>query len=224
MKRHTRHLSICIFILVLVASLFVPSETVQAASSAKEHKVVRVGYFADDVFHAGQSDDAIKSGYGYEYYQKISNYTAWEYEYYYGDWNEIYQAFLKGEIDIIDDISITNDRLTVMDFSALPMGEENYYIFVPEDTDITISNIHSLDGKRIGADRNSLNFTYLVEFVRENDLDIWIEPCEGYQDRLNKMKYGLIDGMVTIDSFAEPGFKSIFRLGSQNFYFAVNKA
>ena len=213
-------------LLIICASLgqIMPSITVQASETSEGHKIVRVGYFCDDVFHAGQSDDAIKSGYGYEYYQKISNYTSWEYEYVYGEWNEIYQAFLKGEIDIIDDISITNERLSLMDFSALPMGEEDYYIFVPEDSDITISDVHSLDGKRIGADRNSLNFNYLKQFVRENDLDIWIEPCEGYQDRINKMNYGIIDGMVTIDSFAEPGYKSIFRLGSQDFYFAVNKS
>ncbi len=100
-------------------------------SFSEEQKKIRVGYFSDNIFHFGQSDIEFKKGYGYEYYAMLAKYTGWNYEYCYGSWTEILDEFLKGNIDIIDDVSITPERKQQMLFSSLPMGEEHYYIFDP---------------------------------------------------------------------------------------------
>ena len=52
-----------------------------AASNDKEP--IRVGYYQNEVFQEGAQPGAIKTGYAYEYYQKLSEYTGWEYEYVY---------------------------------------------------------------------------------------------------------------------------------------------
>ena len=47
---------------------------------AKEPKTVRVGYYYSYNFQEGTADDETKSGYSYEYLQKLSSYTGWKYE------------------------------------------------------------------------------------------------------------------------------------------------
>ncbi|MBP5606480.1 MAG: hypothetical protein J6X60_13230, partial [Ruminiclostridium sp.] len=59
------------------------------ADNGTEH--VRVGYYENEVFQEGAEDGAVKTGYAYEYYRRISEYTGWNYEYVYGDFNEMYE-------------------------------------------------------------------------------------------------------------------------------------
>ncbi len=51
---------------------------------ADDTKIVKVGWYSSDMFQEGMSDDEKKSGYAYDYLQKISDYTNWKYEYVYG--------------------------------------------------------------------------------------------------------------------------------------------
>ena len=62
-------------------------------------QTVRVGYYQRTDFQEGSSDETPKSGYGYEYLQQVAAYTGWNYEYVYGDWEELYQELTDGEID-----------------------------------------------------------------------------------------------------------------------------
>ena len=60
------------------------------ASAEDEPKTVRVGYYENEVFQEGAQEGAVKSGYAYEYYRKLSEYTGWKYEYIYGGFGELY--------------------------------------------------------------------------------------------------------------------------------------
>lgn len=54
-----------------------------------------------DMFQEGISDDQIKRGYCYDYLQKVSDYTNWEYEYVYDSWTELFRKLQRGEIDLL---------------------------------------------------------------------------------------------------------------------------
>ena len=56
--------------------------------SAAETDTVRVGYYENEVFEEGAAEGAVKTGYAYEYYRKLSEYTGWKYEYVYGSYSE----------------------------------------------------------------------------------------------------------------------------------------
>ena len=71
-----------------------------------------------------------RSGYAYEYQQKIAAYTGWTYEYVKGSWPELMQMLIDGEIDLMSDISYTVGRSKRLLYSMLPMGAEEYYVFV----------------------------------------------------------------------------------------------
>ena len=57
-----------------------------------------------------------------------------------------------GEIDIMGDISYTDERAQKMLFSEEPMGEEKYILYADlSNMDITTSDFKSLDEKRVGV-------------------------------------------------------------------------
>ena len=59
-----------------------------------EKGTVRVGYYENEVFQEGAQDGTVKTGYAYEYYRKLSEYTGWKYEYVYGSFGDLYQMLL----------------------------------------------------------------------------------------------------------------------------------
>ena len=92
-----RALFVVLFTLVLLADVF----SVAAHAEKTEPVTVKVGYYENEVFEEGAEEGAIKTGYAYEYYRKISEYTGWKYEYVYGDFNSLYDKLLNGEIDML---------------------------------------------------------------------------------------------------------------------------
>ncbi|MDO4476132.1 MAG: ATP-binding protein [Lachnospiraceae bacterium] len=93
MRRKIRAVMACLLFCLVLTGL------AQAAELSAQQPV-RVAYFEAEAFQEGTADDAVKSGYSYELLHKISNYTGWIYEYVYGSWDELYQQYRDGQIDL----------------------------------------------------------------------------------------------------------------------------
>ena len=132
----------------IVVIAFIPPGVAYADT---ESNVVRVGYYENEVFQEGAREGAVKTGYAYEYYRKISEYTGWRYEYVYGDYGELYQELLDGEIDLLAGLAWREDRASVIGYPDAVMGSESYYL-VKHDEDVRITaDPATLDGCRIGV-------------------------------------------------------------------------
>ncbi len=68
-----------LFAVCAVFALLVP-----VFAHAGDTKTVRVGYYENEIFQEGARQGAVKTGYGYEYYRKLAEYTGWKYDYVYG--------------------------------------------------------------------------------------------------------------------------------------------
>ena len=112
-------------ILLLLASAAPGART----ENADESHIVRVGWYNSDHFQEGETENDRKSGYSYEYLQGVSNDTGWEYAYVYSGWSELYEAFLNGDIDLLADLSYTEERAPLMNYPGYEMGFESYYIY-----------------------------------------------------------------------------------------------
>ena len=56
---------------------------------------------------------------------------------------------IDGEIDLMSDVSFTDERAESMLFSSLPMGAEEYYIFIsPDNEEINRDDLSTFNGKR----------------------------------------------------------------------------
>ena len=90
-------------------------------------ETVRVAYVNHQGYQEG-TEDTYKTGFGYEYLQKISYYTGWEYEYVYGSFEESIARIINNEVDIMGNVSYTEERAKEMFFSTAEQGTETFYL------------------------------------------------------------------------------------------------
>ena len=189
-------------------------------------KVVRVGYFSDGNFMIGASDTAVKSGYGYEYLQAVSNYTGWRYEYVYGSWSELYKKLLSGDIDIMTDVSYTPERAEQLNYPKAAMGREVYYIAIRTDnSQIDGTDVSTFNGKRIGVEEKSIQVEYLEKWIKENNIDCEIILLgSGTDNKIKALMEGKIDALVRTHFRGKVnGISNIVMLGDSDYYLATSK-
>ena len=135
--------------LLLLAALAMAMPAVARAQEANS-KVVRVGWY-ESAFHSTDQFGR-RSGYGYEYQQRIATYTGWTYEYVEGSWSELFDKLAAGEIDLLSDVSYTEERAQKILFSSEPMGSEGYHVFIsPSNTEIRPDDFSTFNNKRVGV-------------------------------------------------------------------------
>ncbi len=215
-------ITIGLFILLsLVLSFDMPAF---AEKKTGEDKTVRVGWY-ESTFN--QMDKfGRRSGYAYEYQQKLSVYTGWDYEYVGGSWPELLEMLKAGEIDMMSDVSYTDERAKEMLFPSYPMGAESYYIFItPENNEIKQGEYSTLNGKKIGVNKGSVPETMFVEWEEENGVEAEIVELTGTeQESLQMLISGQIDAYITQDSYGDINqYVPIIKIGQSEYYFAVNK-
>lgn len=107
-----------------------------AANTDQQVKTVRVGWLvSNESFQNGTPGERL-SGWGYEYLQTLSYYTpGWQYEYVSGTFTELMDMLEAGEIDLMPNISYSEERAQKLLFSSNPEGTERYLIYAKPDRD-----------------------------------------------------------------------------------------
>lgn len=214
--------SICamLCLLLLLPALF----PVKAAAETAPAKVVRVGSFEDTFNYVNEK--GIRKGYGYELLQTLSGYTGWQLEYVTCDWSDCFEKLKNGEIDIMGDISYTEDRTEEMLFSDEPMGEEKDYLYADlSREDITASDFKTLNGKKIGVLMGTEPEVMLTEWEEKYDLKTQHVNISNNEDAKQKLANHEIDCFVSMEEsfWTELGISTITRVGSSDIYYAINK-
>ena len=151
---------------------------VSAAGTSKEK--VRVGYYENEVFQEGAKEGSVKTGYAYEYYQKLSEYTGWRYEYVYGEFGDLYQMLLDGKIDFLAGLAFREDRKDLIGYPDAAMGNETYSLVKHDsDSDITL-NMSTLNGRKIGV-LDSAMVQVLEKFLQEHSINAEIVKYRDYE-------------------------------------------
>ncbi len=222
MRKH-HQLPIFKLILAALAVLLIIVLPAAAEDSSGAGKVVRVGYFESARFQDGMTDETPKSGYSYEYLQAVSNYTGWKYEYVYGDWSELYDMFLAGEIDVMAGISLTEERIGKILFPDNQMGTERYYLYKRDD-DSTISDVPAtLTGKKIGGVRDNLITICAQNWLKANGIDVEFVLFDDFEDRDAAFYASEIDCVAATDNNVAPedGMSPLIKVGEMPYYLAV---
>lgn len=198
--------------------------TTPAVAHAKEQdKAVRVGWYESSFNTTDQFGH--KSGYAYEYQLKLAAYTGWHYEYVKGSWSELMEMLKAGEIDLMSDVSYTPEREGQMLFPSLPMGTEEYYLFVAPSTEVIPTDYAAFAGKRIGVNEGSLQAELTKEWAKRQGIDIDLYEVDCSEDEsLELLAKGRLDAYVTVDSFVKPEHAiPVCKIGSSDYFFVVNK-
>ena len=214
--------SVCAMLcLLLLLSAVLP---VKAAAETAPVKVVRVGSFEDTFNYVNEKD--ARKGYGYELLETLSGYTGWQFEYVTCDWSDCFEKLKNGEIDIMGDISYTEDRAEEMLFSDEPMGEEKYYLYADlSRADISASDYKTLNGKKIGVLMGTEPEVMLTEWEEKHGIKTEHVNVSNNEDVKQKLANHEIDCFVSLEEsfWAELGISTITRVGKSGIYYALNK-
>ena len=214
--------SVCAMLsLLLLLSAVLP---VKAAAETAPAKVVRVGSFEDTFNYVNEK--GARKGYGYELLETLSGYTGWQFEYVTCDWSDCFEKLKNGEIDIMGDISYTEDRAEEMLFSDEPMGEEKYYLYADfSRTDISASDFKTLNGKKIGVLMGTEPEVMLTEWEEKHGIKTEHVNISDNEDVKKKLANHEIDCFVSLEEafWAELGISTMTRVGESSIYYAINK-
>ncbi|MBR0089739.1 MAG: amino acid ABC transporter substrate-binding protein, partial [Clostridia bacterium] len=219
-RRIQQIVGIVLLITAAAAMLLTP-----AAHGEKPSKNVRVGWY-ESPFNTTDNNGR-RSGYAYEYQLKLASYAGWDFTYVSGSWPELMEMLKSGKIDLMSDVSFTEDRAKDMLFCELPMGTEEYCIFIsPNNTDITAENYSSLNGKRIGVNKGSVQLDFYKKWAKRHSVNAeLVELTSTEVDSIKMLNSGKLDAYITLNAYGDPNtLVPVCKIGSSDFYFVVNKS
>ena len=189
-----------------------------------QQKLIRMGSFEDTFDYV--DENGIRRGFGYELMQALAGYTGWKFEYVKCDWSNCFDKLENGEIDVMGDISYTDERAQRMLFSEEPMGEEKYILYADlSHTDIETSDFKSMDGKRVGVLLGTEPEIMLTEWENKNGIHTEHVNVNNNEDVEKKLANHEIDCFVSLEEsiWSERGISSVTTVGKAGIYFAINK-
>ena len=199
-------------------------ETKKSDTQIKEKKIIRVGSFEDTFDYVDAN--GVRRGYGYELMQALAGYTGWEIEHVQCDWSNCFDKLENGEIDVIGDISYTDERAQKMLFSDEPMGEEKYILYADlSDIDNGTSDFKAMDGKRVGVLMDTEPEIMLTEWENKNGIHTEHVNVYNNDDVEEKLANHEIDCFASLEEsiWSEQGISSAATIGKSGIYFAINK-
>ncbi len=193
-----------------------------AASAQNHEKTVRAGWHEPPYFMLDKYGR--RFGYSYEYQQKLSAYTGWKFDYVEGNWSELLEMLKKGEIDILANVSYTDERAKNYLYASLPMGTEVYYLFIsPNNTSITSDNYFSLNGKTVGLTKDSIQSGLFRQWSKIRNIKPEILELTSTEEESLQMLGSRLDAFVTMDVNIAPNKAvPVWKIGSSDYFFALS--
>ena len=221
-KNHRLILQRIILFVFFVVFVFITFPVISHAD--EETETVRVGYYENEIFQEGAEEGEVKNGYAYEYYRKLSEYTGWEYEYVYGEFGDLYQMLLDGEIDLLAGLAWREDRASIIGYPNAVMGNESYYL-VKHDADVNITaDPVTLNGCRIGV-LDSAMVGVLNQYLDDNHVTAKVVTFSDYKDLFNALESREVD-IVAAESdgaYGREHSEVLTVFGTSDYYLCVNR-
>lgn len=221
--------------LFICTSLFAEKSKLVSSDNKKNRevvsstqKVVKVGFIittGDSFMVVGDDSNKQKDGYAYEYLRNLASYTGWKYEYVYGYFSDLCELLVEGKIDLLPDVTYTEERSKVMNFPNHDMGVETYYLYSKKNHGELKNNkdFSFLKGKTVGINKNSYQYNLFYEWKKNNNVECIVQEYDFSDEVGNLLNEGKIDYYLEIDYVAEDDWIPVAKIGSSNFYLAVNK-
>ncbi len=217
-KRYQRALGALLAAVLLLALL-----PIGARGEEENSKVVRVGYVNALNYEEG-GEGEYKRGAGYEYLQKISYITGWEYKYVYGSFSDCLEMLEKGEIDLFGNVSYTEERAQRMYFSSYPQGKDTYWLYTGKNhPELAQGDIQKLNGCRIGVTGNSYQEGLLEQWLESSHIRAQVVECNGYDELMGRLEEDTVDAIAAPDLSVNYDCIAMTSIGASDYYFAVSR-
>ncbi len=197
-----------------------------ADDSDQQVKTVRVGWLVSSKgFQEGTPGERL-SGWGYEYLQTLSYYTpGWQYEYVSGTFTELLDMLEAGEIDLMPNISYSEERAQKLLFSSNPEGTERYYIYArPDRDDLAKGDPQALQGLTIGCNPGVMQTFVGQQWLADEGITCTYKEIASGGGLFDALANGKVDAIIMNDTISSPDASPMFYVGSSDYYFSVPKS
>ncbi|WP_022763789.1 ATP-binding protein [Butyrivibrio sp. XPD2006] len=209
---------------LLIVCFFALTVSIPVCADGESAETVRIGYYENEVFEEGASDEAVKTGYAYEYYRKLSEYTGWNYEYVYGSFGELYDMLLSGDIDLLAGLAKRDDRLSIIGYPSAPMGNEVYTLVKHDDDESVTFSPNSVSGKKIGVLQSAI-VDILEDYLNENSINAEIVTFDDYESLFTAFDTKAVDVMAAEGdgAYGRKHAEVLCTFGTSDYYLCVTK-
>ena len=209
----------CALLVLLLATIIAAPAR---AFADEDVDTVRIGYYENEVFEEGASEGAIKTGYAYEYYRKVSEYTGWKYEYVYGNFSDLFQMLLDGDIDLLAGIAWREDLAGSIGYPESPMGSESYSLVKHGTDDSITAEATTLEGKKIGV-LNSAMVEVLNQYLARHQVEADTVVYDDYEELFAAFDDGSIDVLAAEGdgAYGRDTAEVTVSFGSSDYYLCV---
>ncbi len=185
--------------LALAAVMTIPCFSAFAVSAQEQPEVLRVGFFAFSGYHT-IDENGRRSGYGYEFLQRLSIHGGWSYEYvgYDRSYADSLEMLKNGEVDIVTSVSKTEEREKEFLFSEQSIGVNSTILTVKAgNEELTEGDYSSYDGITIGMlEGNSKNQNF-ERFAKEHSFTFTPRYFAEQEELSEALQNGEVDAAVT---------------------------
>lgn len=224
--RSTIYRALAIVLTALTVLSAVTPTPARAADTDQQVKTVRVGWLINNEgFQDGNPGERL-SGWGYEYLQTLSYYTpGWQYEYVSGTFTELMDMLEAGEIDLMPNISYSEERAQKLLYSSNPEGTERYYIYAkPDRDDLSKGDPQALQGLTIGFNPGVMQTIVGQQWLASEGITCTYKEMPGGGDLFAALANDEVDAIIMNDTISSPSASPMFYVGSSDYYFAVPKS
>jgi ABC-type amino acid transport substrate-binding protein len=170
-----------------------------------------------------KSDAGEFRGLTVEFLYELAKYTNWQYKFVpFKNWGEAVQSLKDGKIDMLPTMLKTPEREKEMFFSTRRMG--NIYVALivgKNDTRSSYGDLSTLQGKRIGVRRGTVDAAKFRDWAANNNLRYTEVEFNGQKDLLQALDQGQIEGAALTYTGLSRAYRAIAEFAPQDMYFAV---
>lgn len=207
-------------LITFTAILFLSFTTLVFA--LEDRHTLKVGYTLYDNF-IQQDENGDFFGYGVDYFNEISKYTNFDFEYILTTPSDTLKSLKDKEIDLIYTVNNFNEIIKDFDYCNHRFGIVNNILYTRQDNNRVICNDYkSINGKKIAFLDDGINIKLFDIFAKKNNLTYIKNIYNSNEEMQQALLNGDVDIIATESLAKYQNLKLIGNFGSKQYYLASN--
>lgn len=159
------------------------------AAQVSDARTVSVGIVSDNRPYS-DVDGRTPAGFSIDVLREVARHSNLTFEFRAGNWSDVFAAFMRGEIDIIDGISYREERAEKILFTEPYHIRQNYVMHDPANPLGDISSLEALSGYHIGI----VEDIYYEDVLA--DAGIKVTRYNSIPSLVRALAFGWVDGII----------------------------
>jgi len=205
-------------VIICTALLLLPGTL--SGTEKNGRKVVRIAYLEFNRQMIVDENNTPVAGYAYEYIQTIGTYAGWDVKYIpCASFFDSVRLLRAGKVDLIYEVSYTEERAKEFLYPSEPMGYEYYYLYSSAAyTSIAPGDYASMNGKKVGITSGTILKDFLKEWCRKKNVRLEFVEYEEIPKKEADLFAGKIDLDLELSMLAKRNLSAIEKVGSSAYY------